>query len=127
MLPIDPIVRTVVNTMRTRGGDATLVLPDGEPVYNPATSTATSPETSYTIRVLVFDYIQKNMGMNTDAGGLIQSGDKQMFVQPQSTLPKMRPRVGHVLYQGMKFDIITAKEVNPSGGNVILHELFIRA
>lgn len=126
MLPIDPVARTVMNLMRTRGGAATIVIPDGEPTYNPETSTVIATETYYPVRVLVFDYIQKTQGATVQGSTLIQTGDKQMFVQPTDDLPEPKARTSRVVFKGVNYDVITVKALDPSGTNVLLYELFIR-
>lgn len=127
MLSIDPLVRAVMNMMRTKGGAASLVIPDGEPAYNPDTSTVISTETYYPVRVIVFDYIKKTDGTGTVYGStLIETGDKQVFVQPTPDLPVPKARTGRVIFKGVSYNIITVKAIDPSGTNVLLYELFMR-
>jgi hypothetical protein len=126
MLPVDPIARTVLMMMARSGGDATLVAPTGEPVYDPETSTVVSPQASYPIRVLVFDYILKTQGIGTMDSTLIRSGDKQVFVKPSPDVPTPKARIDSIIFQGHKYNIVVVKELNPSGSNVVLYELYAR-
>ena len=121
---VDPIVKTVTDMMKRRGGDAKLIVA-GVPTYDTATSLVTSAEVAYPVRALVFDYVQKSMGMGVQGDSLVRSGDKQVFIKP-SDFPRPVAKVDSFLYQGSKFSIIVAKEINPSGSDVLLHELHVR-
>lgn len=121
---VDPIVKTVVDMMKRRGGDAQFIS-SGVPTYDPATSTAISGEVIYPVRALVFDYVAKSLGMGVQGDSLVRSGDKQVFIQP-SNFPRPIAKVDSFMYQGSRFSVIVAKEINPSGDNVLLHELHVR-
>lgn len=126
MLPVDPIVRTVLNLMAFRGGDATVIVPSQAAEYDYATSTMVNNVVNYPCRALVFDYLQKHDGIGGGNKSLIESGDRQMFLKPSADLPRLRAKIDSVLWGNRKFTIATVKEVNPSGTNIILYELFIR-
>lgn len=126
MLPPDPIVRTVLNMMAFRGGDATVIVPSKDAEYDPATSTSKNSVVNYPVRAIVFDYLQKHDGMGGGSKTLVESGDRQMFLKPSPDLPKLRAKIDSVIWGDRKFTIATCKEMNPTGTNVILYELFIR-
>ena len=121
---VDPIVKTVTDMMKRRGGDAQFVS-SGVPIYDPVTSAAVSTEVIYPVRALVFDYVQKSLGMGVQGDSLVRSGDKQVFIKP-SGFPRPIAKVDSFMYQGSRFSVIVAKEINPSGDNVLLHELHVR-
>jgi hypothetical protein len=123
---LDPLVRSVLTMMARYGGDATMVVVNGEGTYDPETSTTTSNEKEYPIRVLAQDYIQKSNGLMAQAGGLIQTGDKQFFILPKDGMPAPRPEVDYVIFEGRKWTVKTLKDYNPSGTKSYLYEVFAR-
>lgn len=120
----DPLVRTVGNMMARFGGNATLVK-TVEGAYDPDTSLVSTTTTNYTIRVIGSDYIQKGSGFTDYMGGLVQTGDKQLFIKPDAALPA--PLVDDVvLFEGKKWRIIALKTHNPSGSSPYLYEAYMR-
>lgn len=121
---LDPIARTVLNLMKTKGGISYLQIKTAS-VYDPATST-TLPGTleEFETRTIALDYYPKFAGETTTDGTLIKAGDKQIFMHPAG-VPK--PKRGDVvLHAGQKFTIVTVKDFNPSGANSYLYEIFAR-
>lgn len=121
---IDPLARTVLQMMSRFGGDAELIA-HGESVYDPETSTVVASEERKQVRVMVFDYLPKTSGVGV-GDMLIQAGDKQVFLKPSNDIPAPKARVQNLMLKGTKYNIIMVKEVNPSGTNVLLYELFVR-
>lgn len=122
---LDPVYRTVLQMMAARGGDGTLIA-KGIPEYDPTTSSATSTDINYPVRVLVFDYIQKQAGLATENNSLIRTGDKQVFIKPYEGLPSPTAKDFTLVLKEVPYSVITVKEVNPSNANVYLYELFVR-
>lgn len=122
----DPLIRTVLNMMARFGGNATLVVDSGGSTYDPATSTTTPNVVEYQIRLLAQDYIQKTYGITSERGGLVQTGDKQFFIQPQDGVPKPKVGVDFIMYDGARWTPITFKDYNPSGTKSYLYEIFAR-
>lgn len=124
---VDPLIRTVVNMMSRFGGMATLVVDNGEETYDPVTSKTTPAITEYRIKALAQDYIQKTSGITTAAGGLVQTGDKQFFIQPEDDIPAPRVGVDYIIFEGRKWTAIAFKDYNPSGTKSYLYEVYARA
>lgn len=124
---IDPLIRTVVTMMGRFGGDATLVVDNGQGTYDPATSTTTPSATEYPVRIIAQDYIQKSLGMLTKVGTTIQTGDKWIFVQPNDDTPLPRAEVDYLLFEGRKWTVKVVKDHNPSGTKSYLYEIYARA
>lgn len=122
---LDPLVRGVLNMMRQFGGMATLVV-DGEAEYNYETSKVEKTTQEYQVRVIAQDYIQKTSGIATQAGGLVQTGDKQFFIVPDETVPAPRPGVDSIIFGGRKWTALTFKDYNPSGSKSYLYEVYAR-
>lgn len=123
---MDPLIRGVLNMMRQFGGMATLVVDNGEGTYDPETSTTIPSITSYPVRVIAQDYIQKTSGITTAAGGLVQTGDKQFFIQVDDGVPLPRAGVDYIVFQGHKWTAIAIKDYNPSGSKSYLYEVYAR-
>ncbi len=123
--PLDPIIRTVFNMMRQFGGTSTFTVSIEGP-YDYETSTAPVIHVDYTVQTLCFDYLQKKDGIGTETSALIQNGDKQMFIRPKEGVPFPIPRSDTVTYKGEKFNIVTAKDINPSGNLSVLWEIYLR-
>lgn len=123
---LDPLVRTVLTMMSRWGGDATLVVDSGDATYDPETSTTTLSVTDYLIRIIAQDYIQKTSGIMSQTGGLVQTGDKQFFIQPQEGVPAPRVGVDSIIFEGKKWTPITLKDYNPSGTKSYLYEVYAR-
>jgi hypothetical protein len=124
---LDPLIRGVVNMMSRYGGLAMLVVDSGESTYDPETSTTTPNVTEYSIRVLAQDYIQNASGLTSQTGGLVQTGDKQFFIQPEEGTPAPRPGTDYIIFEGRKWTAISIKDYNPSGMKSYLYEVYARA
>ncbi len=116
----DPIHRTIINLIRMRGGESTLIYRT-EGVYDPATSTVASTEEEFTIKTLVFDAKESHA-----PNSRIRSGDQQMFVQADDNLPPFDAANSSVIHNGKTFQIVWLKALNPSGKKVLMYELFVR-
>lgn len=131
--PFDPFLR-VVSNMVTRFGGPAVFIDNSNAItnYNPTTGKATTLPVTYNVAVLAFDFLQKKDGDSTMTNSLIRSGDKQIYMQTQpdpiTNVPVPRPtaHVDQLQWNGRTYEIITVKQLNPSGGNVVYTEMFIR-
>jgi hypothetical protein len=122
---LDPLIRTTLQLINRFGGPATAVVDNGDTSYDPATSSTGTAESQYPIRLLAQDYIQKASGISAQAGGLIQTGDKQFFILPNGA-PKLRPEVDYILFEGFRWTVKVFKDHNPSGAKSYMYEVFAR-
>lgn len=118
--------RSIAVQMAQKGGDAILTVRSGESTYNPETSSVTTSEKSYVVRVLAFDYIQKGSGITSEDGTLIKTGDKQFLIKPDPTVPVPDKSTSFITFQGRKWRIVAVKEYNPSGSKPYLYEVYAR-
>lgn len=126
---MDEFDRTVLHFMDEFGTTALYIRQvDGE--YNPTTGTVQSTEVKFPVRGILMEYTLQSNGLKNRYGTDILAGDKQFFMQPpgKNKLPsypidptKDKLQVGPVLY-----NIVTSKEVNPTGVEPILYELLLR-
>lgn len=122
---LDPLTRTVMNIIRQFGGPATLIVKTGEDTYDFETSTAVPLEVQYPIKMVAQDYIQKTNGLMTQSGTLIQTGDKQFFIQSDG-VPAPRPGVDSIMFEGRRWTVLTLKDYNPSGVKSYCYEVYAR-
>lgn len=125
MLNLDPITRTVYNILTRYGGMCTITISVPGP-YDYETSTGTVTNTDYEAKMIAFDYLQRMQGTGFETNMLIRTGDKQLFVKMPEGMPMPKPGSDSVVYSGRKFNIITVKDLNPSGNSSFLLEMFVR-
>lgn len=118
-------VRVVANMMARYGGAASVVIVS-KGTYDVETSSVPTTETQYAVKAMVFDYTLQSNGSQTEKNSLIQTGDKQVFVQPTDDVPALSPEKDFVVIGTKRYRIITYKELNPAQSGNILMELFVR-
>lgn len=102
--------------------------------YEPETSENIVEYHDYPVNAMFFDYLKKNEGLGTDGKTLIQSGDKQVFVQPPQksdagiALPTISPNKTFLVLGDKTYKVITVKQHNPSMTNngCVLIEMYVR-
>jgi hypothetical protein len=102
--------------------------------YDPTTSENTVSYQDYAVNILVFDYVRKQEGVGTEKNTLVQTGDKQVYVQPpQKTdtgipLPHLSPNSDFLKVGDKTYKIVTVKQYNPSmsSDGCIVYELYVR-
>lgn len=122
---IDPIVRTVANLMAIRGGTGLLTV-QGASVYDPETATVQIKTVAVQARILVFDFILKSYGDRMVAGGLVETGDKQVFVKAEDGVPYPTPNKSEIVIDDITYRVAVVKSHNPSGVKPIMYELYAR-
>lgn len=125
--------RTVANMMAKFGTTAKISVPV-QAEYDPSTSENVVHCHDYPVQAMFFDYVRKNEGLGTERDTLVQTGDKQVYVQPPQKLqdrlplPQFSP-AGSFLKVGQKmYKIITVKQINPSlsSDGCVLYEFYVR-
>jgi hypothetical protein len=102
--------------------------------YDPTTSENVVSYQDYAVNILVFDYVRKNEGDSTERNTLVQTGDKQVYVQPpQKTdigipLPHLSPNRDFLKVGDKIYKIVTVKQYNPSMSSegCVVYELYVR-
>ena len=125
-LPFDPFLSVVSNLIGRFGGTAQLIHRPANNVYDPTSGKVTAIPISYNVRIVAFDFLQKRDGDSTMTNTLVKAGDKQIYMQFDSTVPTPIAHVDELVYAGNTFQIITVKQLNSSGSNVVYTEMFIR-
>lgn len=125
MAILNGIVKTIDNIINLYGGTCTIRSTSGE-VYDPETSTTALEFTDYNVKMVAFDYLQRLSGTGAETNSLVRTGDKQLYVKLLNDQPMPNPVTDSVIYKGIRHNIITIKDTNPSGNYSYILELFIR-
>jgi len=88
----------------------------------------------YRVKACFFDYLDKMAGTRTEGNTLVQSGDKQVLIQPPHKtetgipLPHITPGRDRLKINDEVYKIVTVKEYNPSMSRAgcVLYEAYIR-
>ncbi len=123
---------TVVRNMMSRYSAPATILSQGVGVYDPTTSEYVASTTSYAVRIIPFDYIKKGDGVGTAEGTTIQTGDRQIYLEPLNqtnsdlVMPRLQPNKDRLQVADKLYRIIALKELNPTMSDSILYELYVR-
>jgi len=128
---MDDFDNTVLEFIRDYGFTATYVSTvDGE--YDPATGSSPRTVTPTPVEAILMDLTLNSNGLSTRFGTLVVSGDKQLLVRPPNKTNPTTPVLAintatdRVKVKGVEYKIVTFKEVNPTGSDPILYDLYIR-
>lgn len=100
--------------------------------YNPATGTVSQTVNSIAVEAVLMDLTLQSNGLSTKFGTLVIHGDKELFVRPPhkagtiGSPMAINPATDKVVVAGHEYKIVTFKEINPSGTDPILYDLYIR-
>lgn len=109
-----------------QGWSTTATLIKKTTVYDVDTSDTVVTETLYPMQAMPFDYINKFLGASTMNETLIRNGDKQVYLKPSAGVTDIDPSSDKLLLGGKIYNIVTAKEFNPTMTDVLYWELFVR-
>ena len=122
---LNPIVRTVSNMIIRYGGVCTLVVTrPGD--YDYDTSSCPVVTTNYPVKMISFDYNQRMSGVGVEDSSLIRNGDKQLFMMLSPGQPVPSPGNDSIIFKGIKHNVITVKDINPSGLKSYVLEVYCR-
>jgi hypothetical protein len=122
---------TVLEFIREYGFTAQYIKQaDGE--YDPATGTVSSVITQVPVEAILMDLTLNSNGLSTRFNTLVVAGDKQLIVRPPNKTDPAAPALSintatdRVLVNGIEYKLVTFKEVNPTGADPVLFDLYIR-
>lgn len=103
-------------------------------VYDTQTRENILTTEDYRVKACFFDYLDKKSGVGTEPNTLIQSGDKQVLIQPPHKsqtgipLPHIDPNKDLFKLDDKIYKIVTIKEYNTSLSRegCVLYEAYIR-
>lgn len=130
---IDAFDNLVADMMYSYGTTAYVLVTTKEE-YNPDTSENKVEVVPYKVRAIFFDYIDKTAGVGTEKNSLVQTGDKQVFIQPPHKteagipLPHILPNSDKLKIGDKVYKIVVIKEFNTSMSRqgCVLYEAFVR-
>jgi len=124
---------TVVMEMMQEFPMEAIYIKQSEGSYNPATGTVSPSTTLETpVQALLFDLTLQSNGFSVKFGTLIEAGDKNLLVRPPNKTDPLAPALvvnpatDRVVVAGVTYKIVTFKEVNPTGTDPVLFDLYIR-
>lgn len=100
--------------------------------YNPATAAPTSTVVQIPVEAIMMDLTLSSNGLSTRFGTLVIAGDKQLLVRPPNKTNPIAPSLpidtatDRVYVNGIEYKVVTFKEINPTGTDPILFDLYIR-
>lgn len=88
----------------------------------------------YKVKACFFDYLDKKAGVSTEGTTLVQTGDKQVLIQPPHKtatsvpLPHIQPNRDRLKIGDKVYKIVALKEYNPSMARAgcVLYEAYVR-
>lgn len=124
----DNVVRDMIGMA---GGKGTLrIYTNGTYVDGEVTRTFTD----YQVNIALNDFPQANSGEKSKYGTLIESDDKEIYIQPyeksscncDDITPSIQANRDLIIVNNIEWKILALKEINPSGANVILYTAHLR-
>lgn len=99
--------------------------------YDPTTATAASSVISIPLIVAMFDLNNPQNGYGTKPGTALQAGDKETYILPptkqgQADILPLDTVNDRIVVNGISYNIVTMKEVNPSGSDPLLYIFYLR-
>ena len=130
---MDKFARVVTKEMQRYGFDMSVVR-QVKGAYNPSTSSAPITELEIPCRGIMFDLTLQSNGDQTKLGTLIQSGDKQILIQPSFSdgyyydeeVMVLEPNKDYVQVGNKKYKIVTFKQLNPSSNEAVIWDCYVR-
>jgi hypothetical protein len=112
------------------GGPATFNKFSGT-TYNPATATSSQVYEAVPITLALFDLNRPNNGLGSKLGTEVQAGDKEAYVIPPtknggSPITPVDSTNDSITVGTVTYNIVTLKEVNPSGSDPLLYIFYLR-
>ncbi len=101
-------------------------------VYDPATGSMSSTTTQTVVDAILLDLTLSSNGLSTRHGTTVIAGDKQLVVRPPNKKDPLAPALvintatDRVIVHGITYKVVTFKEINPTGDNPILFDLYLR-
>lgn len=125
---------SVVNDMMQEFGTTAYVAVVTQEAYDPQTSENTVVTTNYKVKAIFFDYIDKSAGAKTEKNTLVQTGDKQVFIQPPHKmdagvpLPHLQAGKDRLKVADKLYNIVAVKQHNTTltKNGCVLYELYVR-
>jgi hypothetical protein len=128
---LDDFDATVLAFIQDYGTTFTLVKSTGE-AYDPATATVVQTTEDIPVQAILMDLTLQSNGLSVKYGTLIQAGDKELYMRPpHKTNPTLSPveivpAIDKIVAGNIVYNIVTMKELNPSGSDPILFTLYLR-
>lgn len=123
--------QVVVGMMEDFGVVSKLLI-QGDAALNADTGEYLPSETSYDVNTIYMDFTLARFGTQTAEGTLIQTGDKQCYMQPLNksnpllAMPNVQPNRDRISVGGRVYKIANLKMINPTMSDAIVYEMHLK-
>jgi hypothetical protein len=113
------------------GFEATL-LKINSVTHNTTTRGSTPVVVEIPVEAILMDLTLQSNGLSVKFGTLVQAGDKELYVRPPNKVDPVllpltiTPQKDRVRVNGVEYSVVTMKEVNTTGSEALLYDLYIR-
>lgn len=116
-------MRKLADNLITQYGNSFELKKPGTETYNPVTKKTSKTYTTYKGKCVMRPYTAEMIG---SLENIINVGDVQFkcVMQDMSVIPT--EGVDYLIFGGIKYDIVSVGETNPSGSTVLIHTLQCR-
>jgi hypothetical protein len=122
---------TVLEFIKESGATATLIQTvDGE--YDPVQTSVAQTVTNITVEGILMDLTLRSNGLSVKYNTMIEAGDKEFLMRPPHKtngwdIPVVISSASdRINIAGHLYQIVTLKELNPTGADPILVSLYLR-
>ena len=122
---------TLLEFIREYPGEATLIR-QTTGAYSPATGEVVTTLEEIPVEAILMDLTLQSNGLSTKYGTLVEAGDKELYMRPpHKTNPaivpvEIHPATDKIRMAGVVYQIVTFKELNPTGADSVLITLYLR-
>lgn len=132
MVDFSDFDNAVLEFMREFGFIATYEKQNGNGTYDTTTGENVVEIVSIPVEAIIIDLTKPNNGLGSKFGTEILAGDKEIYIRPpEKTDPLRTPLVidhttDNIVANGVRYNIVVVKEVNPTTTNAIMYNILIR-
>lgn len=91
---------------------------------------ATDIEVTQSAKMVLLDLTLQSNGMSLKYGTQIKAGDKEAYMIPPvrsgGTAINVSPEADYLILGGVRYTVVTFKEINPTGSNPLVYMLYLR-
>ena len=113
--------------LQREGANVSLVQQGSGGTYNPATGeySVSTPVTT-TVKAAFIDYSNVTNGLTTHMNTIVESGDKQAYIDGHTLPSKISPAGDTIIVGTTVWRVMSVREYNLSGSFSILYDLLLR-
>jgi hypothetical protein len=94
--------------------------------YNTSTAKGSDTLVTQPVTAVLLDLTLQSNGMSLKYGTTIIAGDKEAYMLPPANLVKITPGRDYLTFGGVRYTVVTFKEINPTGNLPYVYFLYLR-